>query len=102
MKKITLPKQYDREGNLISHKVYGNCSYKYEHKGYVLLPCSNVCGSRGWYQIITPEGEKLNESFGYSNTEITLDNERYVLNNLKKCKEFINAHIQNGENYENN
>ena len=39
---------------------------------------------------------------GYSNTEITLDNERYVLNNLKKCKQFINAHIQNGENNENN
>ena len=94
MKKTTLLKQYDTEGNLIPHKNYGYCSYKYEHKGYVLLPCSNVCGSKSWYQIITPEGKKLNENFGYVGTSIIFNDEIYTLHNLERCKEFINLHIQ--------
>ena len=109
MKKITLPRQYDREGNQKPHKDYGYHTYVYEYKNYILLPQPRIFGFKPFYIIIDPKGFTLNpfNDLSTCNADIRqswidfLDN-IYVLKNLKDCKEFINAHIQNGGNYENN
>lgn len=107
MKKITLPRQYDREGVQKPHKDYGYQTYVYEYKNYILLPQPRIFGFEPFYIIIDPKGFTLNpfNDLSTCNADIRqswidfLDN-RYVLKNLKKCKEFINAHIQYGGNNE--
>ena len=107
MKKITLPKQYDSKGVLMPHKDYGYLSHVYEYKNYVLFPEGGV-GYVRFYIIKDPKGFTLNpfNDLSTCNRDFYqswidfLDN-RYVLSNLKRCKEFIDAYIQNGENYDN-
>lgn len=108
MKKITLPKQYDSEGVLMPHKDYGYSSHVYEYKNYVLLPDGGGVGNVRFYAIKDPKGFTLNpfNDLSICNRDIhqswidLLDN-CYDLKNLKGCKEFIDAYIQNGENYDN-
>jgi hypothetical protein len=108
MEKITLSNQYDSSGVLMPHKDYGYSSHVYKYKNYVLFPEGGF-GHLRFYIIENPKGFILNpfndlmtcDRDCYQSWIDFLDN-RYVLTNLKKCKEFIDAHIQNGENYERN
>ena len=104
MKKTLIPKQYDKDGNLIVDKDYGYHNYIYEYKNYILLPQPRMVGLNPFYIIIDPKGFTLNPlndlstcNADYRQSWIDFLDNRYVLKNLKKCKEFINAHIEHGD-----
>jgi hypothetical protein len=84
------------------HKDYGYSSHVYKYKNYVLFPQPSYVGFKHFYLIKNPEGFILNpfNDLSTCNRDFYqswidfLDN-RYVLSNLKRCKEFIDAHTQN-------